>query len=384
MASCPGAACTDQPSTREAGRGRHARRTGASTEWGTPRDGLGQTACVSSEIARGIHTMLWRKPGDVVEGFALEELSDHLQEEDCLVWVDLCDPSPDGLATLAEELLLDPHAVEDSLATAERPKATRHTSHTFVTVYATRLVLGGDGQRGVLESRLETDRLSVFVLPGGVVTVRPDDRFDMDEVVRRWSDFPDLLEHGSGALLHGLLDVVVDGHFDTIQALDDAIEALEDDLFEETGTRQLQQRTYRLRKELVELRRVVLPMREVVNTVMRHRADSNGHTSDLDGWYTDLYDHVLRASEWTESLRDMITTVFETNIALQDARLNVVMKKLTGWAAIIAVPTAVTGWFGMNVAYPGIGKTSGFVASAVVIPALAVTLYILFKRRNWI
>ena len=94
-------------------------------------------------------------------------------------------------------------------------------------------------------------------------------------------------------------------------------------------------------------------MREVVNTVMRHRADSNGHTSDLDGWYTDLYDHVLRASEWTESLRDMITTVFETNIALQDARLNVVMKKLTGWAAIIAVPTAVTGWFGMNVAYPG-------------------------------
>jgi len=80
----------------------------------------------------------------------------------------------------------------------------------------------------------------------------------------------------------------------------------------------------------------------------------------------------------------MITTVFETNIALQDARLNVVMKKLTGWAAIIAVPTAVTGWFGMNVAYPGIGKTSGFVASAVVIPALAVTLYILFKRRNWI
>ena len=244
MAKCLSAACTDQPSTREAGPERTRAPAGSSTEWGTPRDGLGQTAGVSSEIARGIRTMLWRKPGDVVEGFALEELSDHLQEEDCLVWVDLCDPSPDGLATLAEELLLDPHAVEDSLATAERPKATRHSSHTFVTVYATRLV-SGDGRRGVLESRLETDRLSVFVLPGGVVTVRPDDRFDMDEVVGRWGDFPDLLEHGSGALLHGLLDVVVDGHFDTIQALDDAIEALEDDLFEETGTRQLQQRTYR-------------------------------------------------------------------------------------------------------------------------------------------
>jgi magnesium transporter len=341
---------------------------------------------VNSPIAGSVRTMLWRKPGDVVEGFSLDELSDHLQAEDCLVWVDLCGPSPEGLDKLAEELLLDPHAVEDSVATAERPKATRHASHTFVTVYATRLVLGEDPLRGQLESRLKTDRVSVFVLPGGVVTVRADDSFDMDEVVARWNDHPDLLEHGSGALLHGLLDVVVDGHFDTIQALDDAIEALEDGLFDETpgGARQLQQRTYRLRKELVELRRVVLPMREVVNTVMRHRADSNGHTNDLDGWYSDLYDHVLRASEWTESLRDMVTTVFETNIALQDARLNVVMKKLTGWAAIIAVPTAVTGWFGMNVAYPGIGKTSGFLASAVLIPALAITLYILFKRRNWL
>jgi magnesium transporter len=207
----------------------------------------------------------------------------------------------------------------------------------------------------------------------------------MDEVVRRWNDRADLFEQGSGALLHGLLDVVVDGHFDTIQQMDDAIEALEDELFDEHGSvRELQQRTYRLRKELVELRRVVLPMREVINTVMRHRADVNGHSMELDGWYADLYDHVLRASEWTESLRDMVTTVFETNIALQDARLNVVMKKLTGWAAIIAVPTAVTGWFGMNVRYPGIATFAGFVASTAVITLLALTLYILFKRQNWI
>ena len=134
----------------------------------------------------------------------------------------------------------------------------------------------------------------------------------------------------------------------------------------------------------MQLRRVVLPMREVVNTVMRHHVDSDDHSPELDGWYADLYDHVLRASEWTESLRDMVTTVFETNIALQDARLNVVMKKLTGWAAIIAVPTAVTGWFGMNVAYPGIGKTSGFLASTLVIATLGGTLYVLFKRRNWL
>jgi magnesium transporter len=110
-----------------------------------------------------------------------------------------------------------------------------------------------------------------------------------------------------------------------------------------------------------------------------------GHDNGpLDGWYADLYDHVLRVTEWTESLRDMVTTVFETNLSLQDARLNTVMKKLTGWAAIIAVPTAVTGWFGQNVAYPGFGKVSGLVASTVVIVGLATVLYMLFRRRNWI
>lgn len=329
--------------------------------------------------------MLWRKDGEVLKDFPLEEVSDHLQEAGTLVWVDLCAPDRDRLGELADELSLDPHAVEDSVASAERPKATRHASHTFVTVYTARLEVDGAADRSLLESRLDTSRVSTFVLPGGVVTVRRDDRFDMDEVVRRWEDQADLLQHGSGALLYGLLDVIVDGHFETIQQMDDAIEDLEDRLFDESGSvRELQQITYRLRKELVQLRRVVLPMREVVNTVMRHHADSDDHSPELDGWYADLYDHVLRASEWTESLRDMVTTVFETNIALQDARLNVVMKKLTGWAAIIAVPTAVTGWFGMNVAYPGIGKTSGFLASTVVIATLGLTLYTLFKRRNWL
>ena len=333
--------------------------------------------------AAGVRTLLWRKGGEVLEGFPLADVSDCLHEEGTLVWVDLCAPGHDLLRQLAEELSLDRHAVEDSVASGERSKATRHATHTFVTVYATRR--RDDVPDGLLESRLVTTRVSTFVLRQGIVTVRSDPGFDMDAVVTRWQDNPDLLTQGPGGLLHGLLDVVVDGHFDTIQQMDDAIEALEDQLFDERASvRGLQQRTYRLRKELVELRRVVLPMREVVNTVMRHRADSNGHDVGLDGWYADLYDHVLRASEWTESLRDMVTTVFETNIALQDARLNAVMKQLTGWAAIIAVPTAVTGWFGMNVRYPGIGTTEGFVGSTVVIASLAALLYMLFKRQGWI
>ena len=145
----------------------------------------------------------------------------------------------------------------------------------------------------------------------------------------------------------------------------------------------MQRRTYSIRKDLVQLRRVVLPMRELVNAVLRHRKDFNA-PSELDGWYDDLYDHVLRATEWTESLRDMVTTIFETNLSLQDARLNTVMKKLTGWAAIIAIPTAVTGYFGQNLPYPGFQQHWGYALSSALILTIAGTLYLTFKRKNWL
>jgi magnesium transporter len=345
----------------------------------------GQTGSVTNGIKNGVRTRLWRDGRLEVEDFPIEDVSDHLQEEDALVWLDLCDPDHDLLLKLADELTLDPHAVEDAISSGERPKATRHATHTFVTVYRTRLDVGGGTQRGPLDSRLEISRVSAFVMPRGIVTVRSSHDFDMDPVVERWDDDPELLRLGPGALLHGLLDVVVDGHFETVQLMDDAIEALEDGLFDDHAvTREIQQRTYRVRKELVEMRRVILPMREVVNAVQRHRSESDGHRSELDGWYSDLYDHVLRVSEWTESLRDMVTTVFETNLSLQDARLNTVMKKLTGWAAIIAVPTAVTGWFGQNIPYPGFARDSGLYASAGVIIAMSGTLFIMFKRRGWL
>jgi magnesium transporter len=333
-----------------------------------------------------VTTRRWEDGKVVEEDFALDEVSERLEHDGALVWVDLCEPDHAALRTLARELGLDPHAVEDAISSGERPKATRHAKHTFLTVYATELDADEDQtDPGSRESRLHTSRISAFVLPHGVITVRSSDRFDMAPVLEHWNDDPELLRLGVGALVHGLLDTIVDGHFDTIQRLDDAIESLEDQLFDERGqTHAVQVRTYRLRKELVELRRVVLPMRDVVNAVLRHRGELADRHTELDGFYDDLYDHVLRASEWTESLRDMITTIFETNLSLQDARLNTVMKKLTGWAAIIAVPTAVTGWFGQNVPYPGFGQMGGVLLSTFVILGGGGLLYVVFRRKGWI
>ncbi len=320
---------------------------------------------------------MWRNGTLEAQNFAFEQISDYLEEQDCLVWVDLCAPDAARLNALAEELSLDPHAVEDALEHRERPKATRYPTHIFITAYALRF----DRESGSLHAH----QISAFGVDRAVVTVRQTEDFDMDAVVNVWADNAELVKFGPRALIYGLLDVIVDGHFVAIEALDEEIERIEDLLFEETrdSVRQVQRRSFALRKALVESRRAILPMREVVSTVMRRAQEGNAY-SVLMPYYDDLFDHVLRAAEWTESLRDMITSIFETNLSLADARLNTVMKKLTAWAAIIAVPTAITGFYGQNIPYPGFGRHWGFWVSTMIMIAIAGGLYALFRRRDWI
>jgi magnesium transporter len=331
---------------------------------------------------------VWRA-GKSQDDFEFASISDYLVEKDTLVWADIYDPDHAALTELAQELGLNNWAVEDAVGDAERTKATVYKTHTFFTVYAVAPTNPADDT----ESALSLHRISGFVLPQGLITVRlapgsspvaslaPGD--DIDAISQRFDELGGQ-EYGVGALVHGLLDVVVDGHFEAVQCLDDAVESIEDDLFADASPKSgLQRRTFRLRKDLVELRRVVLPMREVVSAIQHRRLDAKT-APELDPLYADLYDHVLRASEWTESLRDMVSTVFETNLSLQDARLNTVMKKLTGWAAIIAVPTAITGFYGQNVQYPGIQTVAGFITSTALIVVLVTVLYVSFKRRDWL
>jgi magnesium transporter len=293
-----------------------------------------------------------------------------------LVWADLLCPDQDTLCQLAEELSLDQHAVEDALGRRERPKATRYATHLFMTAHAISFDDNGD---------LHVGRVSAFSTKRGFVTVRLDNKLDMDAVIERWDENADLIKYGPRMLLHGLLDEIVDRYFDAVQALDDSMEEIEDILFAENAraAREVSRRAFALRRSLVELRKAILPMREVVNTTMR-RVTADDQAPELTPYYEDLYDHVLRASEWTESLRDMITSIFETNMSLSDTRMNLIMKKLTGWAAIIAVPTAITGFYGQNVPYPGFGHTWGFWFSSVAMVLIAVALYVTFKKKDWL
>jgi magnesium transporter len=321
------------------------------------------------------HTRLYRSGVLELENFPVQDISDYIRQPGVTVWLDMCAPDADGLAAISEELDLHRLAVEDAVQERQRPKLDRYHSHLFVTAYAVELDMA--------TGELETYEVAVFVTHNALVTVRKSDQFDINGVIARWDASPDLAKHGVSFLLHGLLDYVVDGHFTAVQTLDDEIETLEDQLFDDKRPDwAVQRRSFELRKSLVQLRRVVLPMREVVNSLMRRDL----HTFDeaMTPYYQDVYDHILRATEWTESLRDLVSAILETNLTIQGNRLNVITKKVTSWAAIIAVPTAITGFYGQNVPYPGFGHESGFYASTIIIITLSIGLYVLFRRRDWI
>jgi magnesium transporter len=323
-----------------------------------------------------IRTRLYRNGACVEQDFDPARISDFLDEPDTIVWMDVCMPSGDEFAVIAEEFSLNPLAVEDALHERQRPKLDHYDDHVFLSLYDVQL----DHDTG----ELATAELAVFAAPRYLITVRKTEHLAIEPVLQRWDDNADLGKHGVGFLLWGLLDVVVDSHFDTVQSLDTEIEELEDLLFDDRPRApEVQRRSFELRKSLVMLRRVVLPTREVVNALMRR--ETLFVDDVLMPYYQDVYDHVLRATDWTDSLRDLVSTILETNLTIQGNRMNLIMKKVTSWAAIAAVPTVITGYYGMNVRiFPGAGSLLGGVVALVLMVVLVAVLYVAFRNRDWL
>jgi magnesium transporter len=309
------------------------------------------------------------------EDFALSEVSDHLGEPDTIVWVDIVDPTADDLAPLAAELGLHELAVEDALEPHQRSKVDRYPSHLFLSCHAVHL--------DSAESRLAKSEIDAFVGTRWVVTVRKSDHYSIEPVLQRWDDNPELLAKGSGVMMYALLDDIVDGYFDVVEQIDDYYEGIADTVFAEHPLHPGQQREwYEMRRALSQFHRLVLPLREALNGLVR-RQHEIVHPDVLPYWQ-DLYDHVLVVSETTESLRDMVSSLVDANLSLRDYRQNQVMKKVSSWAAIVAAPTLVTGYYGMNVPFPGSGETVGVVAASLIIVAVSACLYVLFRARDWL
>jgi magnesium transporter len=320
-------------------------------------------------------TRAYRDGVIIAESFPIADVSDYLEDPATIVWVDISGPSPAELHDLAQELGLHELAVEDAIGPDQRPKVDPYPTHQFLTTF--HVVV--DPDEGVM-STLEVD---AFFNRRWLITVRREDGFPLDEVKRRWDRSPHLVTHGVGFLLYGLLDVIVDGYFKALAGFDDYYESVTDGLFEERPLEPSQQRHwFDMRRETVRFHRLVVPTREVVSTLMRHEGDLI--PDDLYVYYQDVYDHILRITESSDSLRELVAAIVETNLSLRDYRQNLIVKKVSSWAAIVAVPALITGYYGMNVPFPGFASQTGVITSAVLMIGVSVGLYLIFRRNDWL
>ncbi len=322
-----------------------------------------------------VRTRAWRN-GDAAErDFPVDRVSDFVADADTFVWVDYTDPVHDDLVQVEQELGIHALAVEDAVEQGQRPKLDRYRDSLFLVVYD----VGGLGEDG----ELVTHEVKAFVTEHALVTIHGAD-VDTAAMEHRLDANADVAEHGVPWLVWALLDAVVDHATETVEDIERRIDDLEDDLFERGNAReqQIQRRSFRLRKALGVLRRLVVPTRDSVASLLH--GDAETISDGIRPYFRDVEDHLVSISDSVEQLRDAVSSVLDTNLNLASNRQNTVMKKVTSWAAIIAIPTAITGFFGQNVTFPGEGAWSGLYVSLALIVASSLVLYRVFKARDWL
>jgi magnesium transporter len=288
----------------------------------------------------------------------------YVDEPGAVLWYDLDDPSEDELRTLADRFGLHPLAVEDALQEHERPKLDRYENHRFLNVYAVEF-----------DQEPRKTEISAFITPQALITVHGSP-FDMQPVLDRWND-ADRPPGGVDFLVYALLDLVVDTQYRIAQRIDEAMDSVEDRMLGDgPAPRDVRRQGFTLRRHLAALRRAVAPMPEVTRSF-----SGDAH---LEPYYRDVEDHARQALDLIEHSRIRITELLDDDLAEQSNELNAVTRKLAAWAAIIAIPTAVTGYFGQNVPYPGYDQWWGYVLSTLLIAISASGLYLYLKRRGWL
>jgi magnesium transporter len=321
-----------------------------------------------------VDSRAYRQGHLVDEGFGPDRLGELLADASTVVWLDLHQPSRHQLEELCVPLGLHELAVEDALEPHQRAKVDHYDTHVFL---ATQAVHAADG------AGLRTTEVDVFLGERWLVTVRKGDGLPVGHLARGWDESPALVARGVAFLLYGLLDALVDGYSDVLAGFEDYYDEVSERIFAERPIELSRQRSwFEQRRELARFHRLAVQLREAVSSLLRREHAAVG--PDLVPYFQDVYDHVLVVTEQADALRDLVATIVDTNVALRDIQLNQVMKKLTGWAAIVAVPTLVTGFYGMNVPFPGSGERAGLVTAVVLLAVLSGGLYLRFKRKDWL
>ena len=311
-----------------------------------------------------------KKLGDIGE----HDIHLYVSRPDCFVWVALLEPEAAKLAEMREEFNLHPLAVEDARHGHQRPKIEEYGDSLFVVLQIVEVTQDGDLKQGELD---------VFVGPNYVLSVRTGAEKGFQDVRARSEREPELLKHGSSFVLYALMDAAVDRYFPVLHALEVELEGIEERIFAAHNPRANLKALYGLKQKLVTMKHAIAPLLESVGKLHGGRVPQV--CSNLQDYFRDISDHLVRLNQNIDSIRDMVITAISVNLSMITLEESKTMKQLAAYGALVAVPTLIAGIYGMNFEHmPELSWELGYPVSLTIMTALDGWLYLRFRKAHWL
>ena len=311
--------------------------------------------------------------GERINSITIDEISDVLTEPDKFVWVGLLEPDEELLEKLQEEFGLHDLAIEDAHAAHQRPKVEAYGNSLFVVAQTAHVING----------RIEFGETHVFLGRNFIVVVRHGASLSYAPARRSCEQEPEMLAMGPSFCLYAVLDFIVDNYMPIVSSFREQLHDLEDDIFGSTYNRSTIRSLYNLKKDLVTLQLAVAPLQDVLSQLMRLYPGTI--QEDTRPYFRDVYDHAARIGQSTDAMREMLTAAISVNLAVVGVSQNDDVKRLAGWAALLAVPTLLTGWYGMNFEnMPELSEPHAYPVMLVVVAIICGALYWRLKRSKWL
>ena len=313
------------------------------------------------------------RDGKSVREIAIDEKIDCAQDKSDFVWIGIANPVEQELRTLQKTYNLHPLAVEDALKANQLPKIDVYGDQLFVVARTAHLE--GDA--------IAYGETAIFVGHSHIITVRHGSARAHTTLRAELEAVPTRLIHGVDYVLHAILDFVVDGYLPMVETIEEDVVAMERRAIDNFLERDEINRIFALRRELMRFQRVLGPMGEVAAKFVR--MDLPCIDIEAKPYFNDVLDHVRRVQTMVDDLREVLTSVFEFSNLLEQQRTGAITRQLAAWAAILAVPTAIAGIYGMNFEHmPELKTTYGYFVVLAVIAVICTALFARFKRMKWL
>ncbi|GLQ40739.1 magnesium/cobalt transporter CorA [Dyella nitratireducens] len=319
-----------------------------------------------------VNCVAYRTDGTRLRDISIDDISEALKQPDTFVWVGLHEPDSPLLLKLQEEFDLHDLAVEDAQHAHQHTKIETYGDALFIVVQTAQLISG----------HIAFGETHIFLGKRYLITVRHGASLSYKPARHACEKNPEMLALGPSYGLYAVLDYIVDNLLPIVRDFREELQELEKDIFADTLNRDTVRRLYDMQRDLMTLRLAVAPMQDIINQLVR--LHPGFIPDDLRVYFRDIYDHVFRVNESISAMREMLAAAINVNLSLVTFGQNEVMKKLAGWAAMLAAPTLITSWYGMNFTHmPELSQPWAYPTIMGVVACVVGTIYLALKRAKW-